>query len=164
MADNQTSENIELGSFLELTGKSLAEAQNSLLAGLNVSSNMVLNNADIEIKVTVGSEAGKVVVKPVSAEEIRLGPIDPGLLSTLHISYVSTLEEPIQQPKPAAAPSVKTSSKVVEEVLARKDVQRLATSKGNLQVKPVFVAEKNRWLVTVEDTQGKVVKELIVPD
>ena len=165
MADNRTPENVELGDFLELAGKSLAEAQSELLSGLNINSNMVLNNADIEVKVTVGSENGKIVVKPISAEEIRIGSIDPGLLSTLKISYVSTMEEPIQESEPeVASPSFKNPTQMIEEVMKRKDIQKLVNTKGDVDVKPVFVPERSRWLVSVEDKSGKVLRELVLPD
>jgi hypothetical protein len=164
MVSKRTPENIELGDFLEAAGKSLGDAQNSLLSGLNLSTNIILNNAEIEVKVLVDSANGKISIKPVSAEDIRIGSIDPGLLSTLRISYVSTVEEPIEDTVSPAVVSVKQPSQLIEEVLNRKDIQKLATAKGELQVKPTFVAEKQRWLVSVEDSGGKVLREIVLPD
>jgi len=166
MPEKKMSENVELGNFLEIAGKSLSEAQSSLLSGLNLHANVVLNNADLEVKVTVDSENGKIVVKPISTEEIRTGAIDPGLLSTLRISYVSTLEEPVQtgvSESTAAAPT-KTPAQMIEQVLGRADIRKLAGTKGDLQVKPTFVAEKARWLISVEDKSGNIVKEMVLPD
>jgi len=165
MAEYKTPENIELGSFFEIAGKSLADAQNTLLSGLNISSNVVLNNADLEVKVTVDSEQGKLMVRPVSSEEIRIGSIDPGLLSTLRISYVSTLEEtPLGTVTEAPPASKKEPSQLVEQVLNRKDIQKLVAARGELQVKPTFVAERSRWLVSVEDKSGRVLREIVMPD
>ena len=164
MVSKRTPENIELGDFLEAAGKSLGDAQNSLLSGLNLQTNMILNNADIEVKVLVDSANGKISIKPVSAEDIRVGSIDPGLLSTLRISYVSTVEEPIEEKASPAVESVKEPSQLIEQVLNRRDIQKLAATKGELQVKPTFVAERQRWLVSVEDSGGKVLREIVLPD
>jgi len=164
MVSKRTPENIELGDFLEAAGKSLGDAQNSLLSGLNLSTNMILNNADIEVKVLVDSADGKITVKPVSAEDLRIGSIDPGLLSTLRISYISTVEEPIEEAVTPVVESVKDPAQLVEQVLNRKDIQKLAATRGELQVKPTFVAERKRWLISVEDTGGKVLREIVLPD
>ena len=164
MVSKRTPENIELGDFLEIAGRSLGDAQNSLLSGLNLSTNMILNNAEIEVKVLVDSANGKISIKPVSAEDIRIGSIDPGLLSTLRISYVSTVEEPIEETVSPAVESVKEPSQLIEQVLNRRDIQKLAATKGELQVKPTFVSERKRWLVSIEDTSGKVLREIVLPD
>ena len=164
MVNKRTPENIELGDFLEAAGKSLGEAQNSLLSGLHLSTNMILNNADIEVKVLVDSANGKISIKPISSEDLRVGSIDPGLLSTLRISFISTVEEPIEETISPAVESVKAPSQLIEEVLNRKDIQKLASTRGELQVKPTFVAERKRWLVSVEDTSGKVLREIVLPD
>ena len=165
MVSKRTPDNIELGDFLEAAGKSLGDAQNSLLSGLNLSTNIILNNADIEVKVLVDSANGKISIKPVSAEDIRVGSIDPGLLSTLRISFVSTIEEPIAETvSPPAVESVKEPSQLIEQVLNRRDIQKLAATRGELQVKPTFVSERKRWLVSVEDTNGKVLREIVLPD
>ena len=164
MVSKRTPENIELGDFLETAGKSLGDAQNSLLSGLNLSTNMILNNAEIEVKVLVDSANGKISIKPVSAEDLRVGSIDPGLLSTLRISFVSTVEEPVEEAVSPPVESVKEPSSLIEEVLNRKDIQKLAATTGELQVKPTFVAERKRWLVSIEDTNGKVLREIVLPD
>ncbi len=164
MTENKASENIEMTSFLEMAGQSFTDAQSSLLSGLNLNSNIVLNNADLEIKVTVDTSKGKLTVRPVSSEEIRTAAIDPGLLSTLRISYVSTFDEPVRAPVKEAAPSKKTTPDLIREVLERKDIQKLAANARDLQVKPTFVPEKNRWLVSVEDKSGKVLQEIVLPD
>src|SRR4030042_4024290 len=129
MVSKRTPENIELGDFLEATGRSLGDAQNSLLAGLNLSTNMILNSAEIEVKVLVDSANGKISIKPVSAEDLRVGSIDPGLLSTLRISYVSTVGEPIEETVSPAVESVKEPSQLIEQVLNRKDIQKLAAAR-----------------------------------
>jgi hypothetical protein len=164
MVSKRTPENVELGDFLEAAGKSLGDAQNSLLSGLDLSTNMILNNAEIEVKVLVDSSEGKISIKPVSAEDLRVGSIDPGLLSTLRISFVSTVQEPVEETVPPGVESVKEPAQLIEQVLNRRDIQKLAASRGELQVKPTFVAERNRWLVSVEDESGKVLREIVLPD
>jgi len=116
------------------------------------------------VKVLVDSADGKINIRPVSSEDLRIGSIDPGLLSTLRISYVSTVEEPVEEPASPPVESAKEPSRLIEEVLNRKDIQKLVATRGELQVKPTFVAEKQRWLVSVEDSSGKVLRELVLPD
>jgi hypothetical protein len=164
MVSKRTPDSIELGDFLEAAGRSLCDAQNSLLAGLSMSTNMILNNADIEVKVLVDSADGKIKIQPVSAEDIRVGSIDPGLLSTLRISFVSTVEEPIEEAVSTTVESAKDPAQLIEQVLNRRDIQKLAATRGELQVKPTFVAERKRWLVSVEDTNGRVLREIVLPD
>lgn len=164
MTENRASENVEMTGFIEMVGQSFTDAQNSMLSGLNLSSNMVLNNADLEVKVTVDTLRGKMVVRPISSEEIRTGSIDPGLLSTLRISYVSTFDEPARAPVNETAPSHKTPSELVEEVLNRKDIQKLAGNVRDIRVNPTFVPEKSKWLISVEDKSGKVLQEIVLPD
>lgn len=164
MVSKRTPDNIELGDFLEAAGRSLGDAQDSLLSGLNLSTNMILNNADIEVKVLVDSVNGKISIKPVSAEDLRVGSIDPGLLSTLRISYVSTIEEPVEEMAAPTVESVKDPAQLIDQVLNRKDIQKLAAARGELQVKPTFVAERQRWLVSVEDKSGRVLREIVLPD
>lgn len=164
MVSKRTPDNIELGDFLEAAGRSLGDAQDSLLSGLNLSTNMILNNADIEVKVLVDSVNGKISIKPVSAEDLRVGSIDPGLLSTLRISYVSTIEEPVEEMASPTVESVKDPAQLIDQVLNRKDIQKLAAARGELQVKPTFVAERQRWLVSVEDKSGRVLREIVLPD
>jgi hypothetical protein len=163
MVNKRTPENIELGDFLEATGQSFGDAQNSLLSGLNLSTNMILHNADIEVKVLVDSADGKINIKPVSAEDLRVGSIDPGLLSTLRISYISTVEEPVEETN-STVESVKKPDQLIEQVLNRRDIQKLAATRGELEIRPTFVAERKRWLVSVEDKSGRVLREIVLPD
>jgi hypothetical protein len=116
------------------------------------------------VKVLVDSTNGKISIKPVSAEDIRIGSIDPGMLSTLRISFISTVEEPVEEAVSPVIESVKEPSQLIEQVLNRKDIQKLAAARGELQVKPTFVAERKRWLVSVEDTSGRVLREIVLPD
>ena len=55
MESKQIPDNRGLVNFLEAVGRSLGDAQNSLLSGLNLSTNIILNHADIEEKVLVDS-------------------------------------------------------------------------------------------------------------
>jgi len=108
MVDNPVPDEIDLETFLKSVGQSFTDAQRALLPGLDVSVNMMLSNADLELKVAVTSDArGKMSIKPISSADVARGGIDPGLLSTIRISFVSSVDEPGAQPAPAVGGTAK---------------------------------------------------------
>lgn len=104
MTEQPVSRDIDLETLLASAGQSFTEAQRSLLPGLDVSINMMLSNAELELKVAVAADAaGRMTVRPISSEDISRGDIDPGMLSTLRISFVSSVGE-LTVPQTAATP------------------------------------------------------------
>jgi hypothetical protein len=100
MVENSTSVDIDLETFLKSAGQSFSDAQRALLPGVDVPVNMMLSNADLELRVAVTSSAqGKMSIRPISSEDITRGGIDPGLLSTIRISFVSSIGEIKPQPE-----------------------------------------------------------------
>jgi hypothetical protein len=94
MVNTLTSNNIDLETFLKTAGQSFSDAQKSIVPDLDFPASMILNNADLELKVTVSSDSrGKMSISPISSDDIIRGGIDPGLLSTLRISFVSSIGE-----------------------------------------------------------------------
>ncbi len=101
MADNPAPNEIDLETFLKSAGQSFTDAQRALVPGLDMSVNMMLSNADLELKVAVSADAqGKMSIRPIASEDIIRGGIDPGLLSTIRISFVSSIGEIKPQPVP----------------------------------------------------------------
>ncbi len=101
MAEESRPEEIDLETFLKAAGQSFTDAQKALVPGLDVSVNMMLSNAELDLKVAVSSDVtGKMSIRPISSADIARGDIDPGMLSTLRISFVSAVGE-IPQPPPA---------------------------------------------------------------
>jgi len=102
MVDNSIPGDIDLETFLKSAGKSFTDAQRALVPGLDVSVNMMLSNAELELKVAVSSDAqGKMSIRPISSEDITRGGIDPGMLSTIRINFVSSIGEIKAEPQPA---------------------------------------------------------------
>jgi hypothetical protein len=98
MVDNNVTNDIDLETFLRSAGQSFTDAQKALTAGLDVSVNMMLNNAELELKVAISSDAqGKMAIRPISSADIVRGGIDPGLLSTIRINFVSSVGEAAPQ-------------------------------------------------------------------
>jgi hypothetical protein len=94
MADKITIKEIDLGTFLQSAGQSFTDAQKKLIPDLDAQVNMILSNAELEVKVTVSSDArGNMSVRPVSSDDIASGTINPGMLSTLRMSFVSSIGE-----------------------------------------------------------------------
>jgi hypothetical protein len=92
MVNNPELNHIDLETFLKSAGQSLTDAQKKLVPGIEVPVNMMLSNAELELKVTVSSDAkGKMSIRPVSSEDLVRGGIDSGMLSTIRISFVSSI-------------------------------------------------------------------------
>jgi hypothetical protein len=53
---------------------------------------------------------------------------------------------------------------VVDAVREREDVVALGEIFGDLDFDPVFVPESRDWLVRVADSQGRIVRKIVVPD
>jgi hypothetical protein len=155
---------IELGAFLESAGQSFSEAQKALIPGLAVPVNMMLSNAELELKVAVSSDAkGRVAIRPISSKDLTRGGIDPGMLSTLRINFVSTIGELTQTTAGAVTPK-RTFNDVINEVRTKLNLDKVEKTEGEMRVKPSYVADKGRWLVTVEDSKGKVLNEMVLSD
>lgn len=164
MADKSSSNDIDLGTFLESAGQSLSEAQRALAAGLDLPVNMVLNNAELEIRIAVSSDArGRMAISPISSQDVRRGGIEPGVLSTLRISFVGTVGEAKQSVAPLAGPK-RNPAEVVDEVRKRPDIAELEKALGMLDIQPSYVPEKKRWLASVYDSDGTIIRELVLPD
>ena len=164
MADKSSSSDVDLGAFLKSAGQSLSEAQETLVAGLELPTRMVLSNAEMEIKVSVSSDAqGHMTIQPVSAQDIRRGGIEPGVLSTLRISFVGPVGE-MQQPTATQAGSKRNPIEVIDEVHKYTDITELEKVLGRLDIEPSYVPDKKRWLVSVRDPDGRIVRELVLPD
>lgn len=94
MTEQPTSQPIDLEAFLASAGRSFTDAQKALLPGTAVSVNMMLSSAELELKAAVGTDAaGRMTIKPISSEDIARGGIDPGLVSTFRIGFVSSIGE-----------------------------------------------------------------------
>jgi hypothetical protein len=99
MADNVLPGDIDLETFLKSAGESFTAAQKTLVPTAEVSVNMMLSNIDLEVKVAVSADVkGKMSIKPISSDDISKGTINPGLLSTIRMSFVSSIGELKAQP------------------------------------------------------------------
>ena len=179
MPKDEKSDEIELEKLVDSTGRSFTEAQKAMVSGLGMPVNMMLSNAELELKVAVGTDKeGRSEVKTISSKDLSKGDIDPGLLSTLRLNFVGAASEtpraaaPVSEPaevKPTAPPvqvirPSKTPQTITKRVQKRAVFTRLQKKKGKLAIKPVFVPERKRWLVALEDSKGKVVREMVLPD
>ncbi len=102
MSEQPKPQGIDLETFLASAGRSFTDAQKTLLPGAGVAVNMMLSNAELELKAAVGTDAaGKMIIRPISSEDIARGDIDPGLISTFRISFVSSIGELTGETTPA---------------------------------------------------------------
>jgi hypothetical protein len=147
MPDNLSTDNVELETFLKLAGQSFSDAQKSLLPGVDVEVNMMLSNVELELKVAVSSDSkGKMYVKPISSEDITRGDINPGMISTLRINYVSSIGE-VKPQKVAAVTDLETASRQenVPDLIGLSPDQAVAMMKKEgwqFESRPASAAEK----------------------
>jgi hypothetical protein len=153
----------DLGGFLEAAGRSFADAQGGLVGELvDVPTAVAISEAELEIKATVGRTAdGGIVVQPVSSQDARQAAITPGVLSTVRIRYVAVAEESLVAPSERPT---RTPGKVIDDVKGREDVARLDKILGGLAYEALFIPGRRRWLVTVKDSEDRLVREVLVPD
>ncbi|MCA1572409.1 MAG: hypothetical protein LC798_19335 [Chloroflexi bacterium] len=153
----------DLEGFLEAAGRSLADAQGTLGAGVtDIPAAVAISEAELEVKAAVSRRAdGVLQLETLSAEDMRSGAITPGLLSTVRVQYVAvaadTLTPPSQQP-------TQTPGDVIGNVRDRQDVVALDRILGGLTFDAVYLASGRRWLVTAMDAEQRVVREVVVPD
>ena len=161
MSTNETIREVGFEQFLAAAGNSLSTAQGSLTEGLDLSANLVVSEAQLEIKALLSADSkGRLAVQTISAQDISQGSIDPGLVSTLQINFVATAGEP----PPEVTKPKRSPADVVKEVNRRSDVAAMEKILGSFTYDATFVPEKERWLVTVRDPQGRLVRESVLPD
>ncbi len=157
-------EGAELDAFIRAAGDSLSAAQGKLAAGLDIQSDIMLSNADLEVKAAIKTDSqGRLTLQTISAQEIRQGGINPESLSTLRISFVATAADVKRTAPPSAQPK-RSREEVIQLLQKRTDVSALAKILGGLEYDAVYVSESERWLVTAKDSKGSVVREAILPD
>ena len=161
MANSEINREVDLEQFLEAAGRSLTAAQGSLTEGLDLSTNLVVSEAQLEVKAALSADSqGRLAVQTISSQDISQGGIDPGLVSSMKINYVATPGEP----QPEVTKPKRSSTDVVKEVSKQTDVVTMEKILGRLKYDATFVSDKKRWLVTVRDSKGRLVRESIQPD
>ena len=158
MVTNQTPNEIDLETFLKSAGQSFTDAQKALVPGGEVPVNMMLSSAELELKASISSNAqGKMSIRPVSSEDIVRGGIDPGLLSTLRISFVSSIGEIAPQSVQTVNSTVKGN--VVPVLVGRIFDEAAAMLKsGGWQFEP-HAAKSEEIAAAGEKTRGRVLRQ-----
>ena len=156
-----TQEGADLRGFLEAAGRSFNDAQGTLIGDiLPQPPALAISEAELEVKAAMGQNGGGTLAfQPLSAADVRSGGISPGLVSSVRVRFVATAGEP-----PSVVAPTRSTEDVIATVRQREDVVVLNNILGGLDIQPVFVAESQRWLVTAIDGQGRIVREVVVPD
>ena len=161
MAKNEINREVDFEQFLAAAGHSLTAAQGSLTEGLDLTSNLVVSEAQLEVKTALSvNSQGQLAVQTISVQDISQGVIDPGLVSTVQINFVATPGEL----QPEGSKPNRISTDVIKEVSKQSDVAAMENILGRLKYDATFVSDKERWLVTVHDPKGRLVRESILPD
>ncbi len=158
MVDNSTPNDIDLETFLKSAGQSFSDAQRALIPGMDVPVNMMLSNAELELKVAVSSDTkGKMSIRPISSEDIIRGSIEPGLLSTIRINFVSSIGE--IKPQPTLTTDGIAKGNIVPVLVGRTLDEAAALLKsGGWQVEP-HAATSEEMTAAGKENRGKVLKQ-----
>lgn len=164
MAAETSPNKIDLQSFLNSAGQSLAQAQGELSPELAGITDMVLSTADLEVKAALTtSRSGKMTIQMFSSQDILKGAIDSGVLSTLKFSFVATTSQASRETASVDKPQRQVED-VVEDVRKRPDIAVLEKIIGPLDIRATYVDREKRWLASASDSQNRIVRELILPD
>jgi hypothetical protein len=148
-----------LTEFLKAAGQSLSKAQESLNTSANPSGDILINQAQLDIKVALNHSADELAIKPISTADIYERNLNPGLLSTLNLNFVATARE-----TPATSPPKLSIAEVIQTVRQREDIIALEAMLGQLKIDAQYVSQLKRWLVIVTNSTGDSVRELILVD
>jgi hypothetical protein len=153
-------DNIDLETFLKSAGQSFSDAQRALLKDLEVSVNMMLSNAELELKVAVSSDAeGRMSIKPISSEDIIRGDINPGMLSTIRVAFVSSIGEIKTIPQPASANESTDKVTIVPNLVGRTLDESVEILKsGGWQFEP-HAASSEEITASGKETHGQVLRQ-----
>jgi hypothetical protein len=152
---------VDLRELFESAGISLAEAQGTLTGGATtLPSRMAISDVELELRAAIDTTAeGKVGIHLIPLADVRSGQVESSALSTIRLHFVSIPDERLVADEPSLSPA-----EVIEEVKGRRDVAGLASALGELTFNAVRVPEARRWLVTAHDPEGRLVREVVVPD
>ena len=157
------SDEVDLQAFLESTARSLAGAQGALGAEINLQSDLVIADAQLEAKVTLKTDpTGRLVVQPLSSQDLQQANLVAAGISTLRVNFVATAGA--TPPGTPVTRPVRRPAEVIDEVRQRPDVVNLQNILGELKIETTFVPQRRRWIVTARDPKGRLVREVILPD
>lgn len=163
MSDNLESGEIDLESLLKAAGQSFTDAQKALIPGLDVPVNMILSNAELELKVGVNTDdQGKLLFRPISSLDLTRNEIDPAMLSTLRINFVSSVGELNVETPPVFSgdnPVVVRDTKMPDMVgLTLEEAVALLRS-GGWQFEP-HAAGREEIAETGTENRGRVLRQI----
>ena len=160
MVNKPTPNDIDLETFLKSAGQSFTDAQRALVPGLDVSVNMMLSNAELELRVAVSSDAqGKMAIRPISSEDIIRGGIDPGMLSTIRINFVSSIGEIKAEPQPVPTSDNTGRENIVPVLVSRTLEEALSLLKSSgWQFEP-HAASSEEITVAGKERPGRVLRQ-----
>jgi len=116
-----------------------------------------ISETEIELKLIFDEQGGVTAIRPVSAGSSRLQDLDPGVLSTLRAKILVVPDDEPATPKT-------NPRKIIDDVLKRPDLRRLAAVFGELTVNASFVPSAWRWLVDVVEPGGLKLRSLQIDD
>lgn len=158
MADEPVFNGIDLQEFLATAGRSFTGAQRSLQGGTDTPVTMMLSSAELELKVAVGSDSkGKMLINPISSQDIARGTIDPGMISTLRINLISSIGD---QHEDYAHATESDSTKRVPDLTGLTVEESIARLKAEQWNYEAHAANSKEIKAAGKATHGKVLRQL----
>lgn len=154
----------DLNTFLGTLGQSLKSAQADFTGSeFPVQPGILLAEAEVEVRSVIQQDDdGQFRVHTLSPADVRAGKVEAGALSTLKMRFVATAPEADSNARSAASEATKES--ITAEIRKRPDIKSLEKAVGPLDINLEYAPLSGRWLSTIKDEQGRIVRELILPD
>ncbi|QBG46686.1 DUF4332 domain-containing protein [Verrucomicrobia bacterium S94] len=144
MTTKKDTQEMDLNALLRSVGESFTSAQRSMLGEINVPANMMLSNAELELKGVVYSDTrGTPMVRMLTTEDIARNEINPSMISTLKIGFTSVVGNPEEEPVP------------VSPTTPPQETVKVPDLKGLSLQEAVSVLKKNGWSYTAHAAAKK---------
>lgn len=166
MSDQPDTREMVLDEFLLSTTRSFDDAQKSMLEGSGISVSMMLNSAELEVKVAVDNVNGCMTIRPISLRDITKGKIDPGMLSTLRINYIGSVDElkydvssKVVTPAPDSVPNESPAKRPVPDLAGLSLRDAKAQLEANKWKFVAHAASREEVSLAEKKTHGRVIRQ-----
>lgn len=159
-------EGLTIGELGAAIGKSIADAQTGLTAGIEEAPRvMAIADATLELKVAASTpKGGSVQLHTISPDMIRKGTVEASALSTISLRFAALTSEVRLADKAKAADAVvneDVSGPLIEKLNKKPEVKRLKRILGDVEFR-TFAAGPDRFRVEMLTDEGRPVREFMV--
>ena len=160
MGDNSSDIKVNMDDLLASINGSFSAAQKELLGGSGIEGRMMLDSAELEVKVSIEetSESGNMKVRPISLSDIATKGIDPNLISTIRVKFIGMLNEG-NETKSAPVTEPATEFKLVPNLIGMSLRKAATYLRANNWRYEVFTLGERESAVSERMTYGAVIRQ-----